>query len=180
MRQESCNSDVSHDIVIARIVKARGIRGEVACELFTDFPEQFETLAAVRVALPNGATIEKEIESHWFHGARLILKFKDCDTMSDAEKLAGGQLLVRERDSSSLSEGEFFEYQIIGSDVVATDGERIGRVEKVLKTGGTDLLVVLSDDQREFLIPFADDICTAVDLSRKRVTVKPPEGLLDL
>ena len=55
-----------------------------------------------------------------------------------------------------------------------------GRVVRLLRTGGTDLLVVEGDGQREHLIPFADEICTAVDTSERRITINPPAGLLDL
>ena len=49
-----------------------------------------------------------------------------------------------------------------------------------MRTGGTDLLVIEGEEKRENLIPFADDICTEVDVKARRITVNPPEGLLDL
>jgi len=80
----------------------------------------------------------------------------------------------------ALAEGQFLERQIIGSEVLTFEGESLGLVTRVMRTGGTDLLVLQGVDGRERLIPFADEICTEVDLVAKRITIDPPEGLLDL
>lgn len=168
------------DVVIARIVKARGIRGEVACVLETDFPDRFSSLERVTVWLPDDTRLSLVIEDHWFHNDRVILKFAGYDTMTAAQGLAGGRLVITESDAEPLAEGQFFERQVIGSDVVTSDGLKLGQVTRVMRTGGTDLLVLESGDGRERLIPFADEICTDVDVSAKRITIDPPEGLLEL
>ena len=88
--------------------------------------------------------------------------------------------MIAESDLEPLDEGQFFERQVIGSEVVTSDGQKVGRVTKVMRTGGTDLLVLADSNGRERLIPFADEICTGVDVAAKRITIDPPEGLLDL
>jgi 16S rRNA processing protein RimM len=168
------------DVVIARIVKARGIRGEVACVLETDFPSRFSSLEQVTVWMPDGARLSLKVEDHWFHNQRVILKFEGYDTMTAAQGLAGGRLVVAEADVEPLAEGQFFERQVIGSEVVTSDGRTLGVVTRVMRTGGTDLLVLAGDDGRERLIPFADEICTGVDVAAKRITIDPPDGLLEL
>ena len=168
------------DVVIARIVKARGIRGEVACVLETDFPDRFSSLERVTVWMPDGARLSLKVEDHWFHNARVILKFEGYDTMTAAQGLAGGRLVIAEGDLEPLAEGQFLERQVVGSEVVTSDGRRVGHVTRVMRTGGTDLLVLKGDDGREQLIPFADEICTDVDVAAKRITIDPPDGLLDL
>lgn len=176
------------DVVIARIIKARGIRGEVACHIDTDFPERFETLEQVTVALPNGSRLTLALEEHRFHKDRVLLKFKGTDTMTDAEKLVGGLLVIPESDAWELEEDEFYEYELVGLEVVTESGVVVGRVTRLMRTGASDLLVVEpisretagKGDKRELLIPFVDEICTEVDLEANRVTINPPEGLLDL
>ncbi|MEK6324347.1 MAG: ribosome maturation factor RimM [Acidobacteriota bacterium] len=168
------------DIVIARIVKARGIRGEVACVVETDFPERFLALEHVTVWMPDGTRLRLSVEDHWFHKERVILKFEGYDTMTAAQNLAGGRLVIAEADLEPLAEGQFFEHQVIGSEAVTSDGRRLGHVTKFMRTGGTDVLVLQSDDGRERLIPFADEICTEVDVGAKRITIDPPDGLLEL
>ena len=166
--------------VIARIIKARGIRGEVACNVETDFPERFSSLEEVNVWMLDGASRRLKVEGHWFHNGRVILKFAGFDTMTAAQNLAGGRLVIAEEDLRALSEGEFFEHQVIGSQAVTPEGRSLGSVARVLRTGGTDVLVIRDEDGRERLIPFVDDICTNIDVTAKRITIDPPEGLLEL
>lgn len=168
------------DVVIARIVKARGIRGEVACVLETDFPSRFSSLERITAWMPDGTRLCLKVDGCWFHNERVILKFEGYDTMTAAQGLAGGRLVIAEGDLEPLAEGQFFERQVIGSEVVTSDGRKVGHVTRVMRTGGTDLLVLAGDDGRERLIPFADAICTGVDVRAKRITIDPPEGLLDL
>lgn len=168
------------DIVIARIVKPRGIRGEVSCVIQTDFPERFSSLESVTVWLPDGSRPKLRVEDCWFHNDRVILKFEGYDTMTAAQELTGGRLVISDTNSDLLEDGQFFERQVIGSDVVTSDGRSIGRVKSVMRTGGTDVLVLETEEGLERMVPFADEICTDVDVGAKRIIVDPPEGLLDL
>jgi 16S rRNA processing protein RimM len=168
------------DVVIARIVKARGIRGEVACTLETDFPERFSALDHVTVVMADGTRLQLRLEDHWFHNQRIILKFQGYDSMTAAEGLAGGRLVVDEADAEPLSEGQYLEREVVGSEVMTAEGRKVGLVTGVMRTGGTDVLILEGVDGQEHLIPFADEICTQVDLAVKRITIEPPDGLLDL
>jgi 16S rRNA processing protein RimM len=179
-RDEHSPVEPVEDVVIARVVKARGIRGEVACVVETDFPERFLSLEQVTAWMPDDRRLKLSVENQWFHKDRVILKFEGYDTMTAAQNLAGARLVIAEADLEPLAEGQFFEHQVIGSVAVTLDGRKLGRVTKVMRTGGTDVLVVESDDLREQLIPFADDICIEVDVGAKRITIDPPDGLLDL
>ena len=166
------------DIVIARVVKARGILGEVACVVETDFPERFSSLKEASVWMPDGTRRTLKVEGYWFHKDRVILKFEGYDTMTEARNLVGGRLVISERDLKPLMDGEFFEHQLIGSIAVSSEGQSLGQVTGLLRTGGTDVLVVQSEEGRERLIPFADEICISVDVNAKRITVDLPDGLL--
>ena len=168
------------EVVIARIVKARGIRGEVACTIETDVPGRFEQLEEVTAVLPSGARLWLAIESFWLFKGRVIMKFGGYDTMSAAETLAGGLLVVPESEVPPLEGNEFYEHQVVGSEVVDLSGSWLGIVARLLRTGGTDVLVVDRRDGREFLIPFTDAICVEVNVAARRVTVDPPQGLLEL
>jgi 16S rRNA processing protein RimM len=168
------------DVVIARIVKARGIRGEVACDLATDFPERFQQIEDTTVVMPGGLRLGLKLENHWFHKDRVILKFASYDTMNDAERLVGGVLVISDSDTLELEEDEFYEYDLIGLQAITTEGKKIGQVTGLLHTGGNDLLVIESENKQELLIPFVDDICKEVDLADRHIIINPPEGLLDL
>jgi 16S rRNA processing protein RimM len=170
----------AEDVVIARIVKARGIRGEVSCVIETSFPDRFSAMEEITVWMPDETRLRLSLEGHWFHKDRVILKFKGYDTMTAAQSLTGGRLVIEESDLEQPGESEFFEYQLIGSKAITSDGRPLGHVTALVRTGGTDLLVVKSEHGPEHLIPFADDICTDVDVRAKLIKIDPPEGLLDL
>ena len=167
-------------VAVAKIVRSRGLRGEAVAEVLTDFPERFEGLETVTAVLPGGERRELKLENAWFQKERIVLKFEGLDTVEDAEALRDAEVCINETEAVELEEGEFFDWQLEGCEAVTVEGESIGKVREVLRTGGTEVLVVDAADGRELLVPFAESICTDVNVESKRITVDPPEGLLDL
>lgn len=164
-------------VAVARVVKPRGIKGEVACEMLTDFPERFDGLENITAVVPDGGKRELTIEEHWFQQDRLVLKFTGVDSIEDAETLRNAEICISENNVVELAAGEFFDWQLEGCEVTTTDGQAIGNVRELMRTGGTEILVVKGD--KEYLIPFAESICVEVDIDNKRIVIDPPEGLLD-
>lgn len=170
---------MSDDLVaIAKIVKARGLRGELSADLLTDFPERFDDLERVYAVGNDGKSTELKLEKFWFQNDRIILKFAGFDTIETAETLRGCEICVPESEAVELDEGEFFDWELIDCTIETVEGEKIGRVKEVMRTGGTEILVV-AGAEKEFLIPFAETICTEIDVENKLIRVDAPEGLLD-
>ena len=166
-------------VAIARIVRPRGLRGEAVAEVLTDFPERFDGLEDVTAVLPGGERRELKLKNAWFQNERIVLKFEGLDSIDDAESLRDAEICVPEKEAVELEEGEFFDWQLVGCEAVTPEGEIIGKVRELMRTGGTEVLVIDAPDGREALIPFAESICTEVDVESKRITVDPPEGLLE-
>lgn len=167
-------------VVVARVARTRGLRGEVVADLYTDFPERFEGLEQVVAIAPDGSSRSLQIEEHWFHGNRIVFKFTGYDSIDAAKDLAGHQLAVPASERIELPADHFYEWELVDCRVEALDGKVIGQVREVMHTGGVEILVVAGDAGREFLIPMAHDICVQVDIEGKLIRVDPPEGLLDL
>ena len=167
-------------IVVARVARTRGLRGEVVADLYTDFPGRFEALEQVIAIAPDGSRRSLQIEEHWFQGNRIIFKFAGYDSIDQAKELAGLQLGIPASERIELPEDTFYEWELAGCRVEALDGMVIGQVREVMRTGGVEILVVAGDEGREFLIPMAHDICVEIDIEQKIVRIDPPEGLLDL
>jgi 16S rRNA processing protein RimM len=167
-------------VVVARVARTRGLRGEVVADLYTDFPGRFEGLEYVIAIAPDGSRRSLQIEEHWFQGNRIIFKFAGYDSIDEAKELAGLQLAIPASERIALPEDTFYEWELAGCRVEALDGKVIGQVREVMRTGGVEILVVADDEGRECLIPMAHDICVEIDIERKIVRVDPPEGLLDL
>lgn len=165
-------------VAIAKIVKPRGLRGEVVADLLTDFHDRFDGLESVIAIATDGTRSDLIIENFWFQKDRIVFKFASFDSVESADDLRGLEICVPESEAAELDEGEFFDWQLEGCEVETVEGEIIGKVRELMRTGGTELLVVESDD-KEYLIPFAEAICTTVDIEKKKIVVDPPEGLLE-
>jgi 16S rRNA processing protein RimM len=168
-------------ILVGVIARTHGNRGEVIVNPETDFPEErFYEGAELMTRRKDGSPATMEVVTMRMHQGRPVILFKGVASMNDAELLAGLELRIAEDegDAELLEEGEYFHRDLIGCAVVTESGDEIGEVAAVQGEGGQSRLVVRSR-RNEVLIPLVDDICT-VDLKAKRITVRPPEGLLEL
>ncbi len=130
---------------------------------------------------PDGGRLALEIEKFWFQKNRIVLKFKDYDSIEAAENLLDCEICVPESEAVELETDEFFDWELEDCRVETVAGETIGTVREILRTGGTEILVVASaaDDTKDFLIPFAQAICVEVNVAAKLIRVDLPEGLLE-
>jgi 16S rRNA processing protein RimM len=167
-------------VVVARVARTRGLRGEVVADLYTDFPERFEGLEQVIAIAPDGSRRSLQIEEHWFHGNRIIFKFASYDSIDQAQELAGYQLGVPANERMNLPEDHFYEWELAGCRVETLDGTSLGLVREVMKTGGVEVLIIAGETGREYMVPMAHDICIEIDVERKLIRIDPPEGLLEL
>jgi 16S rRNA processing protein RimM len=166
-------------IAVARVVKTRGVRGEVAAELLTDFPERFEGVEELIAVTPVGERRRLAVEESWLHGGRVVLKFAGFDTPEAAKELVGFELTVPAAEAVELEEGEFFEWQLKGCRVETVGGVALGTVAQVWNYGAAPVLVVRGEGGREHLVPLAESICVEVNVEQKLIRVDPPEGLIE-
>ena len=167
-------------ILVGVVARTHGNRGEVIVNSETDFPEErFHEGAQLMSRRKDGSPATMEVATMRMHQGRPVILFKGVASMNDAELLAGMELRVAEDDLDELLEdGEFYQRDLIGCAVVTESGDHIGEVTAVEGERGAMRLVV-KGRRNEVLIPLADPICT-VDVKAKRITVRPPEGLLEL
>jgi 16S rRNA processing protein RimM len=178
---DSADRPVDRDdrVLVGRIARTHGNRGEVIVNLDTDFPDarfrQGATLFA-RTAAGREETIE--VTSVRFHAGRPILGLAGVASIGEAERFAGTELWVPASEQHALPLGVYYHHQLVGCDVVTETGERVGRVTTVEGEMEASRLVVRGA-RGEVLIPLASDICR-VDVGARRIVVTPPEGLLEL
>jgi 16S rRNA processing protein RimM len=152
----------------------------VVADLYTDFPERFGDLEQVIAIGPDGSRRSLQIEEHWFQGNRIIFKFASYDSIDEAKELAGYKLAVPAAERVELAADHFYEWELVGCRVESVDGSSIGVVSEVMKTGGVEVLLIMGDAEREYMVPMAHEICVEIDIAQKRIRIDPPEGLLDL
>jgi 16S rRNA processing protein RimM len=166
-------------VIIARAVRPRGLKGEIIAELLTDFPDRFEDVEELVLVSPQGERTTKRLEDFWFQNDRVVLKLADYNDVEAAKELVGFEFAVPESERVPLPADHYYDWELEGC-TVKVGAESIGTVKSVLKTGGTEILVVADESNKERLIPFADSIVVKVDAAQKTIVVDPPEGLLDL
>ncbi|WP_159941919.1 MULTISPECIES: ribosome maturation factor RimM [unclassified Nocardiopsis] len=166
-------------LVVGRIGRAHGVRGDVAVDVRTDDP-------AARFA--DGAVLETDpaetgpltVASTRRHSGRLLVRFEGVTGRDAAEALRGTTLYVDSADIAPLDDpDEFHDHELIGLAAVTTGGEPVGTVEDVLHHA-QDLLVLTTPGGGEVLVPFVAALVPEVDVAGGRIVLDPPPGLLDL
>lgn len=160
-----------------------GVRGEIKVIPETDDPERLADLGRVFLGPSPDRVRERAIESVRFQptkrGIVALVTFPGLRDRDDAEALRGLGVYAAEADLPALEEGEVFLHDLIGLAVVTEDGEAVGTVQDVLTGGAQNLLLVQRPGKPDALVPDVDEIVTAIDLDAERITLRPPEGLLD-
>jgi 16S rRNA processing protein RimM len=174
-------------VTLARILRARGRRGEVAAEILTDFPERLPKLTSAELWDGKNPPRRVGIRECWLHNGQAIFLFEGSNSISDAERFVGLEIQIPLSERVALAAGSYFVTDLIGCEVfqahVSGTSEKLGDVHDVQSTGesvaGTPVLVVATP-HGELLIPLATEICRRIDTAARRIDVTLPEGLLDL
>ncbi|RKT07159.1 16S rRNA processing protein RimM [Streptomyces sp. 3211.6] len=167
------------ELVVARIGRAHGIKGEVTVEVRTDEPELRLSPGAVLRTDP-ASVGPLTIETGRVHSGRLMLRFAGVKDRTAAEALRN-TLLIADVDPTELpeEEDEYYDHQLMDLDVVLEDGTEIGRITEISHLPSQDLFIVERPDGSEVMIPFVEEIVAEIDLEEQRCVITPPPGLID-
>lgn len=167
------------DLLIGRVVKSHGIRGEVAVEVTTDDPDLRFAVGERLTGKQAGKERLLTVKTRRPHQARLLVSFEEVPDRTQADSLRGMKFfaapLARSLDADP---DEFYDHELIGLRVMQ-GGEHIGEVTGVMHTPGRQILEVAYQG-REVLVPFVLDIVPVVNLEEGWLEITPPEGLLDV
>jgi 16S rRNA processing protein RimM len=164
-------------VLIARIGKAHGIKGEVSLTTYTFDDNRFKKLKRVLVKAKDGVISERGIESVRLTNQSVLMKFAGCDDRNAAEELRGAELLIPESERPKLPKGRAYYDQIIGMKVVDDEnGTVIGEVKNVLDMPASDVFV-LDLDGTEHLLSNAGEEVKKIDIEKKELRVKLLEPL---
>jgi 16S rRNA processing protein RimM len=168
-------------ITLARVVKTQGRHGEVAAEVHSDVPERFvEGMKLFALGKTEVARREVEVEGLWPHKGLLVLKFRGVESMSEAEALIGSELQVPRTERAQLERGWNYVSDLVGC-LVFDNGREIGRLEDIqFGAGEAPLLIVAGVTGAKFDVPFAEAYLEDVDLEKKQVRMRLPEGMLEI
>lgn len=166
------------ELMIGRVVKSHGIRGEVSVESTTEEPEIRFAVGEVLTGRQANKERQLTIKSVRPHKGRLLMTFEEVPDRTEADTLRGLRFFAEPLDSDDDDEG-FYDHELEGLKIVL-DGEEIGEVTGVMHTVNRAILEVQLAGGKETMIPFVEEIVPEVDLEAGTATITPPEGLLEL
>ena len=163
-------------LVIGKILRAHGVRGEVRVLSHTDMPERFSWLKEVYVGERDPKPIA--VEGVRFHQNWVLLKLVGYDFRDQIDVIKGELLQVPIEDAIPLEEDEYFLFQLLGLDVYTDEGSLLGKLDDVIETGANNVFVVRSEGNKDILLPDTKEVVTDIDFDNGRLTVHLLPGLL--
>lgn len=175
---------VAEFVLLGKVVKAHGIRGELKIRPFVESPENIRQYQRLYITLdeqpPQSSAIPWTNRHSRTSGKGVILQLAECTSREQAEALAGAAIWLPIADLPPLPEGEFYLHSLRGKTVClveAQGGEVLGKVQAIISSAGQDILVIRNDAE-EFLVPAVRAFVTSID-ETSLVLCLPP-GLLDI
>ena len=158
---------------VGKIVNTHSLKGEVKVISSTDFEEQrFEKGTELLITRGNQVVKEVTVESYRTHKNNLLVKFVGIDSIEEAEKLKNLQIKIDSDNIGELEENEFYFHEIIGCEVFDENGKSLGEISEILTPGANDVWVIKSQNGKEILIPYIEDVV-------KKIDIEVMEGLID-
>ena len=165
------------EVVVARIGKAHGLKGEVTVQVHTDSPaERFVPGASFITQPPSFGPLT--IRSARVHNGIQLLAFDQAPDRTAAEALRNTKLLAAADEL--VEDDAWYEDDLLGFDVVTADGVHVGVVKGLESREVQDLLIVDGSEGYDVLVPFVEEIVPEIDEEARKVVLTPPPGLLEL
>ncbi len=170
----------SEMVLVGRVARVHGLRGDVIINPETDFPESRFDVGRVVYRSGGGERSQPlRVTTVRFHRGRPIIGFEGIESIEQAEPLVGLELRVPAAWLEALPAGSFYRHDLAGCRVETRSGEVVGQVDRVEGEAGASWLA-LATGSGEVLVPLAAAICVSIDIGRKVIVIEPPEGLLEL
>ena len=161
---------------IGQIVNTSGLKGIVKVNPFTDNVSRFEEIKKVFIE-KNKELTEYEIEEVRFHKNQVLIKFKNIDSIEEAEKFRNCYIKISRKDARKLPEDTYFIVDLIDTNVYLENNEYVGKIIDVFSTGSNDVYVIKREENTDLLIPAIKDVVKKVDIKNKKMIINLIKGL---
>lgn len=166
-------------LLVGRILKPHGVRGEVRVVVETEDPRRFKGMTEIHISRRERQTPKPiAIEGVRFHQDKALIKFEGYRNREEAEALRGHFLWVPLEDALPLDDGEFYLYELIGMAVWTEDDRMIGHIKDTIQTGANEVFVVDGGELGEVLIPDTEEVVLEINREARKVLIHPIPGLL--
>lgn len=164
-------------VPVGKVVKVHGLKGEMKFAPLVRDADIYRSVKRVALGMDDGEKVQMQVQSLRGHDSRLIIKFRECNSIDEAEKLRGQTVFVQRKDFDVLPDGEYYWFEVEGLQVYDEEGRYYGRVVEIMETGSNDVYVV-QDGKREILLPMIESVVKAIDVKEQKLIFHVVEGLL--
>jgi 16S rRNA processing protein RimM len=162
-------------LVVGKLRRPHGLRGEMIMEVLTDFPERLRPELQVFIGPDH---LQCRIVKSRRHQEMLLLTLEGYTTRESVGNLRNQFVYVRTADIPALPEGEYYHHQLLGMTLLDEHGNRLGKITEIIETGANDVFVVQTQTGPDILIPFLDSLLLKVDLAQRELHTRLLPGLL--
>ena len=166
-------------LLLGKVIRPHGLKGLLRILSYARSEESFRESEIIFLRLSSGQTHEHEVLSVKPYKNIHFLKLKKLNSLEEAERYRGAEILIKNDSLSRENEDEYFWYELIGLRVHLDTGRYIGTIKQILPTGSNDIYVV-RQGKTENLIPAIHDVVQEIDLANKKMIISEIEGLLTL
>jgi 16S rRNA processing protein RimM len=165
-------------ITVGEICGPFGVHGAVKVLPHTDFPERFRQTERLYVSY-RGTLVEQQVLQADVQPGRVLLTLSGITTPETARRYRGALLQLPVAEAWPLPAGSYYQFQIIGLQVVTEEGRAVGQVTEVLRTGSNDVYQVADSSGKHYLIPALKQVVREIDLPGRRIVIRPLAGMLE-
>lgn len=171
--------DLKDLILIGHVIRPHGLAGLLRIVSYAQSTETFLRAGSVFLSIDKKGFLKEKVVSVKPHGSTCILRLSHINSIDQAERYKGAEILIRKESLLKEEGDEFFWYELIGLDVYLLSGQYLGVIKKIFPTGGNDVYVV-EGQGKEFLIPAIHQVVKEINIGDRKMIISPIKGLLDI
>ena len=156
-------------VVMGKVVGSHGIKGWLKIQPFTEEIKTLGKFPSWFLSKDEGEWIEFKVESSSIQGRTVLSKIEHINDRNGADRLRGYLIGINKIDLPELEKGKYYWSDLIGLEVINQAGFNFGVIDSIMETGSNDVLVI--KDEKEWLIPYLDNVVLKIDLEKKNILV---------
>jgi 16S rRNA processing protein RimM len=166
-------------LLVGTVIRPQGLKGLLRVRSYAGSVESFIDAGTVFLRSDEGELCEYKVSSIKAHKGVFLMKLDGLNSLEDAERHHGADILIIKALLRRENEDEYFWFELIGLNVYLTSGRYIGTLKDIIATGSNDIYVV-KEGETEYLIPAIHEVVKEIDLKKKKIIISEMEGLLEL
>lgn len=158
-------------VIIGKCGRAYGVRGWMHIQSFTAQPQNILNYLNWVLISPSGEQQSVHLDGLKPHGDHFVAKIKGIDSPEAVRPFCLSEIAIHQSDLPELDDGQYYWAELKGLTAVLPTGKKLGTVKEIFATGANDVITVVTEQQKEILVPYLDDVVLAIDLDQGTMTL---------